>query len=321
MRRALSRRYGGGAPEATPAYTPLGPPPGLSDGPLRAPPPGTLSPVGVGGAEPVSELASSSALRQTARRERASSGAPVPAASASSESDSDLSARGLNPSAVPFFLPPASSRNASGRLVRQEPVLDRVTPSDVSPFAGYEQENFTGTQGRLEIFRANVSRSPVEEEFGSVLVATQPPDSASTRYRASRDQGGVVPPQGERRRSALALAFGHWSTWARNSAQRRARVALVARQRATARLAWVAWKARADWSAHQRELRSLAFQTWRAVTQQVAQLQSLFVRGSRRRAESAFVVTCDVEKGGECGVHSHASTAVDPPGLHRCVCL
>ena len=85
------------------------------------------------------------------------------------------------------------------------------------------------------------------------------------------------------------MAFGHWSTWAQNSAQRRARVALVARQRATARLAWVAWKARADWSAHQHELRSLAFQTWRAVTQQVAQLQSLFVRGNRRRAESAFM--------------------------------
>ncbi|KAK3265740.1 hypothetical protein CYMTET_25596 [Cymbomonas tetramitiformis] len=80
-----------------------------------------------------------------------------------------------------------------------------------------------------------------------------------------------------------------WSTWALDSAQRRARVSLLARQRATARLAWVAWKARADRSAHQRELWRLAFQTWKVVTQQVAQLQGLFVRGSRRRVESAFV--------------------------------
>ncbi|KAK3265739.1 hypothetical protein CYMTET_25595 [Cymbomonas tetramitiformis] len=150
VRRALARQYGGGAPEATPAYTPLRAPPGLSDEPPRASPPGTPSPARVSGAEPVSELALSSTLRQPARRKRASPGALAPAASASSESDSDRSAKGLNPSAAPFSPPPASSRSAGSRLVRQEPMPEPVTPS-LSPLVGCEQGNLTSAPGRLEI--------------------------------------------------------------------------------------------------------------------------------------------------------------------------
>ncbi|KAK3280760.1 hypothetical protein CYMTET_11418 [Cymbomonas tetramitiformis] len=221
--------------------------PGLSGEPLGASPPRTLSPVRVSGAEPVSELALSSTLRQTARRERASSGAPAPAASASSESDSDRSAKGLNPSAVYFSLPPASSRSAGGRLVRQEPVPEPVTPT-LSPLVGYEKGNLTSAPGRLEIFRREGPPSaphidpplyarPGYEGFGSALATTQPPDPAPTRYRVSRDQGGVELSQGERRRSALALALGHWSTWAQESTQRRVREGLLvsssARNRAT----------------------------------------------------------------------------------------
>ncbi|KAK3269123.1 hypothetical protein CYMTET_22412, partial [Cymbomonas tetramitiformis] len=79
-----------------------------------------------------------------------------------------------------MFLAGAILMSASGRLVRQKPVPDPVTPSDISPFAGYEKENFTSAPGRLEIFRASDSRSPVGEVFGSVLVTTQPLDSAPT---------------------------------------------------------------------------------------------------------------------------------------------
>eukprot|EP00854_Cymbomonas_tetramitiformis_P002897 gene2897-biopygen2841 len=94
-----------------------GSPPGLSDEPPRVPPPRALSPAGVSGAEPASGLSPSS--RQAARRGRASSGAPAPAAGASSESDSDLSARGLNPSAVPFSRAEPVSGLTSSSTLRQ----------------------------------------------------------------------------------------------------------------------------------------------------------------------------------------------------------
>ncbi|KAK3254002.1 hypothetical protein CYMTET_36770 [Cymbomonas tetramitiformis] len=251
----------------------------------EASPPRTPSPARVSGAEPVSELALSSALRQPARRKRASPEAPAPAASASSESDSDRSAKGLNPSAAPFSPLPASSRSAGSRRVRQEPAPGPVS-SSLSPLVECEQGDLTSAPGRFEIYRASDYSPPTEGEFDDVR-RSERLDVVQSREHESRIRPKPAW-RGERRQSMLALALRRWSTWALDSAQRRARVSLLSRQRATARLAWVAWKARADRAAHQRELQRLAFQAWKDVTQQVAQLQGLFVRGSRRRVESAF---------------------------------
>ncbi|KAK3249063.1 hypothetical protein CYMTET_41495 [Cymbomonas tetramitiformis] len=286
VRRALARQYGGEALEVTPARTPLRAPPGLSGGPPRASPPKAPSPARVSGAEPVSELALSSALRQPARRKRASPEAPAPpAAGAGSGSDSDRSAKGLNPSAAPFSPLPASSRSASSRVVRREPTSGPAA-SSLSSLVGSEQGNLISAPGRFEVYRASDWSPPAEGESDDVR-RPERLDVVQSRGRESRIQPNPAW-RGERRQSMLALALRQWSTWARNSAQRRARVSLPSRQRATARLAWVAWRARTDQSAHQRELQCLAFQAWNDVTQQVAQLQGLFDKGSRRRVESAF---------------------------------
>ncbi|KAK3267545.1 hypothetical protein CYMTET_23906 [Cymbomonas tetramitiformis] len=251
-----------------------------------ASPPKAPSPARVSGAEPVSELALSSALRQPARRKRASPEAPAPpAAGAGSGSDSDRSAKGLNPSAAPFSPLPASSRSASSRVVRQEPTSGPAA-SSLSSLVGSEQGNLISAPGRFEVYRASDWSPPAEGESDDVRRPEQL-DVVQSRGRESRIQPNPAW-RGERRQSMLALALRQWSTWALDSAQRRARVSLPSRQRATARLAWVAWKARTDQSAHQRELQRLAFQAWNDVTQQVAQLQGLFDKGSRRRVESAF---------------------------------
>ncbi|KAK3232746.1 hypothetical protein CYMTET_56916 [Cymbomonas tetramitiformis] len=226
----------------------------------------------VSGSEPVSELALGSALRQPARRKRASPEAPAPAAGTSSESDSDLSAKGLNPSAAPFSPLPASSRSASDKFVRQEPTSGPAA-SSLPPLVGGEQGNLISAPGRFEVYRAGDWSSPAEEGSEDV----QRPERLDV-FQSRGHESRVRPNpawQGAKRQAMLALAIWQWSTWTLDSARR---VALPARQHAIARLAWVAWKARTDRSAHQRELQRLAFQAWNDVTQQVAQLQGLFVR-------------------------------------------
>ncbi|KAK3263424.1 hypothetical protein CYMTET_27769 [Cymbomonas tetramitiformis] len=156
------------------------------------------------------------------------------ASSASSESDSDLSARGLNPTAVPFCM--VSGNIANEGLARRAPESAPVTPSVIPRVS----ENFSSAPERLKI---SYYRVLLGEQFDDVLVAVLTPYSeAPTGHKASVNLvnprrnpiGGIRGfelAQGEQSLLQFLLAFSQWT--------------------------------------QQRELRALAFQAWSVVTLQV----------------------------------------------------